>query len=202
MINYESENVNMALEIVERGKNFVLYSDNTIKLLRARLSFCHLAEKWAHKPTDIPKYATAVLLPKDTHDEAYQVLKRLCTDMPAEKKVKVAKKDWFLRDGDDSKYENEFGHWTFNASETRKPPVYYKDGSLIPDNDIEEEVPSGIIADIIIQPWVQNNDHGTKVNASLRSVRVREDDGTRYGAAPIDVSEAWDDEDDFADDDL
>lgn len=190
----------MALEIVKKGKNFVLYSDNTIKLLRVRASFPHLAEKWANKETDVPKYGCAALLNKETHDEAFKVLKSLCVDMPAKANVKVAKKDWFLRDGDDSKYENEFGHWTFNASETRKPTVYYKDGTLIADKDIEEEIEAGIIIDIIIQPWVQNNDHGTKVNASLRSVRYREDDGVRYGSAPVDVSGAWDDEDDFDED--
>lgn len=192
----------MALEIAKKGKNYVLYTDNTIKILRVRSSFPHLHEKWANKPDDTPKYGCASLLNKETHEEAYQVLRSLCIDMPAAKNVKVAKKDWFLRDGDDSKYENEFGHWTFNASETRKPSVYYKDGTLMADSDIEEEIPAGCLIDIIIQPWVQNNDHGTKVNASLRSVRFREDDGTRYGAAPVDVSEAWEDDDDFPDEDL
>lgn len=190
----------MALEVAKKGKNYVLYTDNTIKLLRVRASFVHLAEKWANKPTDTEKYSCASLLGKETHNEAFQVLKQLCIDMPAAKNVKVAKKDWFLRDGDDSKYENEFGHWTFNASETRKPLVYYKDGTLIADKDIAEEIESGMLIDIIIQPWVQNNEHGTKVNASLRSVRFREDDGVRFGAAPVDVSDAWDDSDDFDED--
>lgn len=192
----------MALEIKERGKNYVLYSDNTLKILRVRGSFLHLAEKWANKPEDTPKYSAVSLMPKDTHKDAYDAIMRLCKEMPAEKNVRVAKKDYFIRDGDDSKYENEFGHWTFNASETRAPSVFYKDGMRIPDKDIEEELQSGMIVDIIIQPWVQNNDYGTKVNASLRSVRFREDDGVRYGAGAIDVSDAWEDEEDFDDDDL
>lgn len=190
----------MALEVEKKGKNFVLYTDKTIKILRVRASFVHLHEKWANKETDKPKYSMVSLIDKETHEEAYAELLGLCTSMPKDKNVRVAKKDYFLKDGDDSKYENEYGHWTFNASEDRKPSVYYKDGSLIPDKDIEEEIQSGMIVDVIIQPWVQNNDHGTRVNASLRSVRFREDDGVRYGAAPADVSEAWDDDDDFNDD--
>ncbi len=190
----------MALEIAKRGKNFVLYTDNTLKILRVRASFVHLDEPWANKPTDTPKYGCAALLPKETHQEVYDLIESLCRKMPEDKNVRVSKKDWFIKDGDDSKYENEYGHWTFNSTETRKPPVYYKDGSLIADKDIAEEIQSGMVIDIIIQPWVQNNDHGTKVNASLRSVRFREDDGTRYGGAPVDVSSAWDDEEDFDDD--
>lgn len=190
----------MALEVAKKGKNYVLYTDNTLKILRVRVSFPHLAEKWANKPTDKPKYGCVSLLNKDTHEEVYKVIENLCRTMPEAKNVRVSKKDWFIKDGDDSKYENEHGHWTFNSTEERKPSVYYKDGELIADKDIEEEIQSGMIVDVIIQPWVQNNDHGTKVNASLRSVRFREDDGVRFGAAPVDVSGAWDDDDDFDDD--
>lgn len=181
----------MALEIAEKGKNFVLYSDNTVKLLRVRASFPHLHEKWANREGDKEKYACAVLMKKDLHKETYQMLSGLCQKMVKEKNVRVAKKDIFLKDGDDSKRENEFGYWTFNCSETRKPSVYHKDGELMADNDIEEAIPAGVIIDIIFQPWVQNNAHGTKVNASLRSVRFREDDGVRFGAAGFDSESAW-----------
>lgn len=184
----------MSRTIVSRGKNFIVYSDGTIRVDNVRMSYPHLAKAWAKNETDRKKYSATGLAPKETHDEAKKALVEAINKLlTASKMGKIGSEHKFVRDGDDTgKAENE-GMWVIKASENegRAPSVRYPNGSLIPHDKIESIVYPGCIVNILIRPWAQNNVHGKKINANLIGVQfVR--DGERLGEAPIDDEGAWD----------
>lgn len=195
-------------EIVKRGKNFVVYSDGTLRIDNVRGSYVHLDKPYKGKNKrddggDAPaKYSMVAILNKDTHAEAKaacdEVIKKLLKD---NKDAKVGKKDWFIRDGDDAakpEYENA---WTVNASEQRKPKCRDRQGNLVDDpEDIREMFQSGYHFCLLVRPWFQDNDWGRKCNAGLLGVQFVKKDKV-FGMGEVDESDVWDVQGDDGEDD-
>lgn len=186
-------------EIVKRGKNFVVYSDGTMRIDNVRGSYVHADKPYKGKKkrddgSDGPaKYSIVGILPKDTHEEAYKAccdfIKKILAD---NKDAKVGKANWFIRDGDDAAKDEYENAWTVNASEQRKPKCRDRAGELVDDpEDIREMFQSGYWFNILIRPWFQDNDYGKKVNAGFTAIQFVKKDKT-FGMGEIDDSDVWD----------
>lgn len=185
-----------SLNKTSSGKNFIVFNDGEcIKIENVRFSHPHFdapfkSKQW--KEGDSLKYSGKFMLPKETHAEAKAAIDKIIAAILKEKKVpKLPGKDKFCRDGDDEKdpvYEN---HWIVSASEERQPTVRNRKADIISDKkEIRDLIEGGYWGSVLIRPWFQNNDYGTKVNAGLVAVQHLRDDET-FGNGRIDDTDAW-----------
>ena len=189
-------------------------------LLGVRLSFPSLFEPNKQKQddgTERQTWKSNFLIPKDGADKIIAVHKGV--KMPILKALKAAsaeakhkvwgdEKNWpklkpeklFLRDGDLENWDGYAGcHYvSANAPLTDRPAVVTnrKDAN---DQWFEAQpggknAPySGCFVNATIEIWVQDNEHGKRINAKLKAVQFLRD-GEAFGAAPADPNE------DFTDD--
>lgn len=154
-----------------------LYSDGTLLIADVRISYPHLDKPWAKNPgKDTEAYSAVGILPTATHQPAIDLALEVCKDMLAEhNKGKDIKDDaYFIRDGKPTKKPEYAGAWTINARETEKPTVLHPDKSEMESPaEIKSEIKAGYYTDMLIDPWWQDNEHGQRLNASLRAVRLR-----------------------------
>lgn len=197
-----------ALEMVKKGKNFILYKGGVIKIENVRFSYPHLAKKYGGKSSDdpnkqgTPKYGIVAMLPKSTHLEAKNAIVDEITRILGENKdkegniPKIAADKKFIRNGDDSDKEAYAGHWTVSAREDRQPSVRNKQGALVTEPDkIEDLIQGGYWGHILIRIWYQDGvkvgaGFGKRVNAGLMGVQHIKDDET-FGEGRIDDTDAW-----------
>lgn len=188
-------------KVVKSVKNAKLYSDGTIMISLARISYPHIDKKWAKNAKDTPAYSAVGILPTDTHQEAIDLCLEVANDMiQAQNKGKPIPDDkLFIRDGGPTKKPEYAGAWTVNARETdNRPVVLNPDKTEMEIDDIKSTVKPGHRVDLLIDPWWQDNEHGKRVNASLRAVRYRYED-EEIGEGGLDKDEAissFDDDDD------
>lgn len=98
-----------------------------------------------------------------------------------------------LRDGNNVDYDGYEDMMFVSANNKKKPRILDRDKQDVIEGD--DGAPySGCFVDAIVRVWAQDNDWGKRVNASLEAVRFR-DDGEAFGAAPVDIDE-FDDLDD------
>lgn len=196
-----------ALTVKQRGKNFVIYNEGVIRVDNVRLSYPHVDKAWK-KESDkgVPKFSCTGLMPKETHEEAKTAIAKLMKQLATDAKITVASNMKFLRDGDantgmedddDEKAENTYaGHYFISARETNRPSLRNKAGvKLDPVDDLEEInnlFYGGAWGHMLIRPWVQNNEHGKRINAGLVGVLFSKDDKA-FGQGRIDDSGAWGD---------
>ena len=162
--------------VVKKVKNAVYYSDGTLRVTDIRISYPHLDKKWCKNPAkDTPAFSCVGILPKETHQEAIdlclEVVDIILKEQMKGERVKADAK--FIRDGDlaaKPEYENAY---TINSREENRPIVLNPDKSEMDIEDIKPTITAGHYTDMLIQPWLQNNEHGKRVNASLRAVRYR-----------------------------
>lgn len=182
-------NVNMATEaktprtVVKTAKNKAgqviakLYSDGTLLVADVRISYPHIDKMWAKNPAkDTEAYSAVGILPTATHQPAIDLCLEVAKDLINENnKGKDIKDDaYFVRDGKPTKKPEYAGAWTVNARETEKPTVLHPDKSEMESPaEIKSEIKAGYFVDLLIEPWWQDNEHGQRVNASLRAVRLR-----------------------------
>jgi hypothetical protein len=199
-------------EIVKKGKNFVVYSDGTMRLDNVRGSYVHADKPYKGKAKrddggEAPaKYSLVAILPKETHEAARaaceEFIKKVLKD---NKDAKVGKKDWFIRDGDDAAKEEYESAWTVNASELKKPKCRDREGELVTDSEkVRSMFQSGFWFNILIKPWFQDNDYGKKVNAGFIGIQYVKKD-TPFGNGEVDDNDVWDQvegDDDEGDDGL
>lgn len=186
-------------EIVKRGKNFVVYSDGTMRIDNVRGSYVHADKPYKGKAKrddggDAPaKYSIVGILSKETHEAAKAACEEFIRKVLKDNKdAKVGKKDWFIRDGDDAAKDEYEGAWTINASEMRKVKCRDRAGQLVDEpEDIREMFQSGYWFNILIRPWFQDNDYGKKVNAGFIGIQFVKKDKT-FGMGEIDESDVWD----------
>ena len=206
-------NVKMATEqktprtVVKVAKNKAgqviakLYSDGTVLVSDVRISYPHLDAAWSKKADETKKFSGVGILPVATHQPAIDLLLEVVQDILKEhnKGKDIADKDIFVRDGKPTKKPEYAGAWTINASETEKPTVLHPDKSEMESpSEIKSEIKAGYYTDMLIQPWWQDNEHGKRVNASLRAVRLRRE-GPVIAEGGISKDEAissFDDDDD------
>lgn len=193
-----------ALVVKKRGKNFVLYENGMIRVDNVRFSYPHVDKPWK-KESDkgTPKYGLVGMLPKETHEEAKSVIAAEIKRHLADAKISVPSDKKFLRDGDANRDEDSddaansyAGHWFLSARETNRPTLRDKSGrKLDPVEDLEtinELFYGGAWGHMLIRPWVQNNEHGKRINAGLVGAMFTKDDKA-FGQGRVDDSDAWDD---------
>lgn len=189
----------MAREIAKKVKNATLYADGTITIYNVRASYPHVDKKWAKKPDkETPKFSIVGILPNDTHAEARKLLLDECDRILKEAKVPKIKADLkFVRDGDLAAKSEYEGAWTVNASEAKRPAVLNPDKSEMEIDEIADTIQPGCRIDLLIEPWWQDNEHGQRINASLRGVRyLRMVEGEEIGEGGMDTQDVIDSFDD------
>lgn len=179
-----------------------LWSDGTINVLDVRISYPHLDKPWAKNDRDTPAYAGVFILPTETHQAAIDLLLEVAKDWFKEKnKGKELPDDkLFIRDGKPTKKPEYAGAWTVNARETdQKPTILHPDKSeMETPAEIKAEIKAGFYTDVLIDPWWQDNEHGQRLNASLRAVRLRREGPliAESGISKADAISSFDDDDD------
>jgi hypothetical protein len=186
-----------AREVVKKVKNAILYSDGTIRIDNVRASYPHTGEPYS-KNGEKGKFGIVAMLPKSTHVEAKDLVKSVMDKLLADNDAKVAADKKFLRNGDDSGNESYEGHWTISASESRRPSVRDRDGSLLTPEEAEEKIYGGCWVNVLIRPWYQDGvkvgkGFGKRVNSGLVGVQFVRDDEP-FGEGRIDDEGVWDDE--------
>jgi hypothetical protein len=194
-----------ALVVKKSGKNFVLYENGMIRVDNVRFSYPHVDKPWK-KESDkgTAKYGLVGMLPKETHEEAKKVIAEEMKRHLAEAKISVPADKKFLRDGDANRDEDSgddasnsyAGHWFLSARETNRPTLRDASGrKLDPVEDLEtinELFYGGAWGHMLIRPWVQNNEHGKRINAGLVGAMFKKNDKA-FGQGRVDDSGAWDD---------
>ena len=187
----------MARTIVKQVENAILYSDGCIRIDNVRASYPHIDKPWAKSEKDRPKFSITGLAAKETHDEAKKLLVEQINLLLTSSKIgKLAGEHKFLRNGDDSGKDEAEGCWIIKASENpdRRPSVRNQRGNILSPDEIAEVIYPGCFVNILIRPWPQNNEHGKKINANLIGVQFA-GKGERFGEAPIDDEDVWDEVD-------
>lgn len=194
--------------VVKKVKNATLFSDGTIMLSLVRASYPHVDKKWCKNPAkDTPAYSLVGILPTETHQEAIDLCLEVANDLiAAENKGKpVADDKIFIRDGKPTKKVEYAGAWTVHAREAdNRPVVLNPDKSEMDQDEIKSTIKPGHRVDMLVDPWFQDNEHGKRVNSSLRAVRYRYED-EEIGEGGLDKDDAissFDDDEDggFGDD--
>lgn len=153
-----------------------LYSDGTIMISDVRASYPHIDKMWRKNEKDTPAYSITGILPVKTHQPAIDLLNEVVMDIIKDRnKGKDIKDDAkFIRDGKPTKKAEYADAWIVASRETEKPTVLHPDKSEMESpEEIKSEIKAGYYIDMLVQPWWQDNEHGQRVNASLRAVRLR-----------------------------
>lgn len=201
--------------VKKRVQNGVLYTDGTIRIDNVRFSHPHIDKPYKGKndaDTAVPKYSVTGLIDKKTHREVVtQLIVPRINELLKENKVeRLAKDKKFCRDGDDGDKKEALGHYTVSARDDRRPAVRGASKEKISDPTVIRDLfQGGHWGTILIRPWFQKNDFGTRVNAGLSAIQfVRRDETFGEGGVTDeevdDVFEEHDDEDNggFDDDGL
>lgn len=177
----------------------VIYECGHVRIDNVRLSYPHLATP-QEGDDGSKKFGATFLLDKDIHSDTALALSELAAAKAKEAKVKVPSSKYFIKDGDvdgNDKPENE-NMFMVVAREKKRPVCRDSDKEEIDVDSIEEILYGGCYVSCLINPWVQDNKFGKRVNANLRSIKFLKD-GEPFGAERIDDSDAWDDESDWDD---
>lgn len=172
--------------IVKKVQNAQLYSDGTIHIENVRLSYPHLDAPWAKKATDSQRYSATFLMPKATHRAAKDLIKNHNEALMAEKKIPFIKPDArCLRDGDQTGKKEYAGCFYVASGETNPPAIRtMKPGERLTAAQVKRTFYAGCYVNAVIRPWVQDNEHGKRVNAGLTAVQFARD-GEPFGEGRI-----------------
>jgi hypothetical protein len=189
--------------VVKRVPNGRLYSDGTILIENVRASYPHILEPYRgknDKGQDTARYGVVGILPKDTHKEVAQ----LCSEevrklLKKHNTEDLAKRLWFVRNGDDEGKAEYKGAYIVSAGETKKPDARDRDKRKLVFPDDKDVIYGGCYVDILIRPWWQpDKGNGKRANAGLTAIRFLRD-GESFGTNRIsekDVDDTFDDVDD------
>lgn len=186
------------LVVKKRVKGGVEYTNGMFRIDLGVASYPHLAEPKAGEDGGEAKYSITHLLGKESHSGIIDLMRERCKALMAEKKIKIASDKLFIKDGDKYFEEKEEckGMYVITARESTRPTLRDAAGNKLDPktdlDDIKQMFYGGCIVSILINPWVQDNKYGKRINANLRAVRFMED-GTPFGEGRIDDDEAWDD---------
>lgn len=179
-----------------------LYSDGTILVSDVRVSYPHLDAKWGKNEKDTKAYSAAAILPTATHQGAIDLCLEVCKDIfkDRNKGAEIPDDKLFIRDGGPTKKEEYAGAFIIASRETdNRPTILHPDKSeMVDPGEIKSEIKAGYFCDFLIEPWWQDNEHGKRVNASLRAVRLRREGPliAESGISKDDAISSFDDDDD------
>ena len=137
----------------------------------ARLSFPSLFKKAEFNGVE-GKYEATYLFPK-TDTITYNAIMKEIDDVKDDKKLKVPDDKLCIKDGDYIDYDGYAGMWAVKASNSKRPPVFDRDLSIISEED--EKVYAGCYVNCEIDFWGQNNAYGKRINANLLSTQFVKD---------------------------
>lgn len=191
--------------------NLIFRDDGTIMLKNVRASYLHIWKPWSkneiNPQTGKPeqkKFTGTGMMPEASHTAEIKALRDYATALYVEKFKSKPKPDTlFIRNGDDSGKEQYENHWICVASESadHPPKVVGRD----PKQKLREEdgkPKSGHWVNLLIRPWIQDNDTGKRVNANLLAIQFVKEDEV-FGRDEVDAEDAFDAlEDEFQDEDL
>lgn len=201
-----SENEKTPRTVVKTAKNSKgqtiakLYSDGTLLLMDVRISYPHIDKMWRKNEKDTLAYSATVILPTATHQPAIDLAMEVADDILKDRnKGRDIKDDAkFVRDGKPTKKPEYAGAWIVASRETEKPTVLHPDKSeMESEAEIKREIKAGYYVDILVQPWWQDNEHGQRINASLRAVKLRREGPliSEGGISKDDAISSFDDDD-------
>lgn len=198
----------MGLEVAKKVENGVLYTNGMIRVDNVIASYPHVDAPYAGEDGGTPKYSVQGIAGKESHAAVIELVRGEMKRILAEKKLNIPAGKLFMKDGD--KYfegkEECADAYIFTAREETRPTLRDAAGrKLDPKDDmdkIKELFYGGAVVSILINPWVQDNKFGKRINSNLKAVRFVKD-GTAFGEARVDDEDAWDDveEEGFSDDD-
>lgn len=164
---------------------------NTIMLKNVRLSFLSIFKKAVFEGKEGKYEGTALL---DKNDEAtHKKVMAAIETCKKENKIKCGADKYFIKDGDDSEYDGYEGHWALKASNNKRPTVLNTDKTPLTEED--EVVYAGCYADVLIEPWAQNNQFGKRINANLLGIRFRKDGAPFSDGGKVASADDFDDVD-------
>jgi hypothetical protein len=161
----------------------------SIKIQNVRLSFPSLFQKAQFDGVET-KYEATFLLDKVKHAASIKEIEEaIAAKIASELKgAKVPGDKLCLRDGDEVEYDGYAGHMTLKASTKKRPLVLNKDKSPVTEDD--GIVYSGCYVNAIVDLWVQNNNYGKRVNATLLGVQFAADgDAFTSGGSGVSVDD-------------
>lgn len=186
------------LVVKTRVKNGVLYTNGMLRIDNVILSYPHVLE-----PQEDDKggksFSTQGIANKETHKEIIDLCREQMKQIISASKKKIGADKMFMKDGDKYFEDKEecAGAYVFTAREKKRPVLRNADGSKLDPKDdeslIQELFYGGAVASLLINPWVQDNSYGKRLNANLRTVKFVKD-GTPFGEGRIDDDDAWDEE--------
>lgn len=172
-------------------------ASKTIWVMGARLAFADgIFEKKgiAGDASSKPRYNCGLILTADHKqvEEIRDIEVELCNEHQWKSKEKgadvhksLAKKDRLaLHDGDDKqKYEGFPGNFYLSPSNDSRPTTVDRDKSVLTKDD--GKLYSGCYVNAKVEIWVQDNNYGQRVNATLLGVQfVKDGDAFGAGAPP------------------
>lgn len=160
----------------------------TIKMQNVRLSFPNLFQTSSFGGDDTGKYDATFILDKKEHKAIIKEIQAGMQALADEKfKGKLPPDDKLcLKDGDDTLREELQGAYSVKASTKKRPLVLNRDKTPITEDD--NVIYAGCYVHGIISLWLQNNQYGKRINASLDGVMFNAL-GEPFGAPPIDADE-------------
>ena len=152
------------------------------KLQNARLSFPSLFSTEYYAGEDTGKYAASFILDKNTHKEVIGQMQAHIAELQKSLKggAKIAADKIALKDGDLSGRDELSGKMTVKATTKKRPLVLNRDKSPIVEQD--NVIYAGCYVNAIITFWLQDNQYGKRINASLSGVQFFKD-GDPFGEA-------------------
>ena len=159
-----------------------------ITLKNVRLSFPSLFKKAMFEGKE-GKYEATFLIPK-SDKKVYDLIQSKIKELLDSSGFKISKDKLCLKDCDDVEYAGYADHWSLKSSNSRRPTVMDSDKTPLTEED--NRIYAGCYVNAIVDFWVQNNSYGKRINSNLLGVQFLRD-GESLGAAPVDVTELFDD---------
>jgi len=195
----------MELTLVKEVPNMKLYKDKNgnrhFRLEGVRLSYPFFGTPGKNENDNGEeqlKYSCKAMLPKETHQEAYDLLQQVCQKMQSENEVKIRREHLFISDGDDGEKEEMHGHWVVSISSYRRPRVRNRRGQVMDDiAAIDDMFYGGCWAHLLFSPWYFNGKskkstktYPKRICGDLESAFFMKDDEA-FGNGRIDDRDAW-----------
>lgn len=166
---------------VMRVPNAIRYSDGAILVKGVRFSYPHALTPQKGQPDKVTgvvgadSFSIVGLMPKATHREAMQLIKKEIDAILLEKKATVKADFKFLRDGNASGKDDYLNHYTISCREKpTKPPIVRdtngRDKLKVSDDGVK--IYGGCWGNILLRPWWQSNGFGKRVNANFLACQI------------------------------
>jgi len=170
-----------------------------ITLPNVRLAFPSLWKRATFGEAET-KFEATLLIPKDDKETQQlikaSIKKALLAKYGSEDKIPkgiTSETKCCYRDGDNVSYDGYADHMSFKAANKVRPVVVDRDKN--PTTEDDGLIFAGCYVDAVVEPWIQDNQYGKKVNANLFVIRYR-GEGEPFGAGAVPAG-ALDDLDDL-----